>query len=113
MGSDTIFIQSPIGKRLDGMIPDDDRTLVFAGKRVPLVGQLVIGRDASCDVVIENKLVSKRHAMIQKIKADYFVTDLGSTNGTFINEQRVPQDKYMKIEPGDHIKIGKIVLAFQ
>lgn len=112
MAEDTIIISSPIGKRLDDMIKDDDRMLVFCGKRVPMVGKLVVGRDPGCDIVIDNKLVSKRHAMIQKIKNDFFITDLDSTNGTFVNAERVPSGKYLKIEPGDRIKVGKIVLNF-
>jgi pSer/pThr/pTyr-binding forkhead associated (FHA) protein len=113
MAKDTIAISSPIGKRLDGMIKDDDRMLVYCGRNIPVTGKLVVGRDPSCDIVIENKLVSKRHAMIQKIKDDYFVTDLDSTNGTFINAERVPQGKYLKIEPGDALKVGKSVLTLK
>lgn len=112
MSSDTIIMNSPIGQRLDQMIKDDDRTLVFCGKRIPLVGKLVIGRAPGCDIVVSNSLVSKKHAMIQKIKDDFFITDLESTNGTFVNSERVPAGKYFKIEPGDHIKIGKVVLNF-
>ncbi len=110
MGYDTIIDSSPIGKRLDGMKQDDARMLVFGGKRVPLTGKLVIGRDPACHIVIENKLVSWKHAMIQKIKDDYFVKDLESTNGTFVNGARVPEGKYVKLESGDKIKIGKTVL---
>ncbi len=110
MGEDTIILTSPIGMRLEKAIRDDDRTLVFCGQRVPLTGKIVIGRDRSCDIVIDNKLVSKRHAMIQKIKGDYFVTDLKSTNGTFVNGERVPDGKYVRLEPGARIKVGKSLL---
>lgn len=113
MSNDTIIMTSPIGQRLDTMIKDDDRMLVFCGKRIPMVGKLIIGRSPSCDIVVSNSLVSKKHAMIQKIKDDYFVTDLESTNGTFINAERVPQGKYLKIEPGDAIKVGKSVLTLK
>lgn len=111
MNYDTIADTGPIGKRLDGMMRDDARTLVFGGTRVPLAGKLVIGRDSSCGVVIDNMLVSKKHALIQKIKDDYFVKDLESTNGTFVNGARVPEGKYVKLAPGDKIKIGKSVLT--
>jgi predicted component of type VI protein secretion system len=113
MSNDTIIMTSPIGQRLDTMIKDDDRMLVFCGKRIPMVGKLIVGRSPSCDIVVSNSLVSKKHAMIQKIKDDFFITDLESTNGTFVNSVRVPTGKYIKIEPGDHIKVGKVVLKFQ
>ncbi len=113
MTDDTIYGASPLGKRLDGMMKDDDRILVFCGQHIPVVGKLVIGRDSSCDIVLGNKLVSKRHALIQKIKDDFFITDLKSTNGTFVNKERVPEGKYVKLEPGDKIKIGKTLLALK
>jgi predicted component of type VI protein secretion system len=113
MSHDTIYGASPIGKRLDGMMKDDDRILVFCGQHVPLVGKLVVGRDSACDIVLDNKLVSKKHALIQKIKDDFFITDLNSTNGTFVNKDRVPEGKYVKLEPGDKIKIGKTTLTLK
>jgi pSer/pThr/pTyr-binding forkhead associated (FHA) protein len=110
MGEDTIILTSPIGKRLEKVIRDEDRVLVFCGQRVPVTGKIVVGRDPSCDIVIDNKLVSKRHAMIQKIKGDFFVTDLKSTNGTFVDGERVPEGKYVRLAPGARIKIGKSLL---
>ncbi len=113
MTDDTIFGASPIGKRLDSMMKDDDRTLIFCGQHVPVVGKILIGRDPSCDIVLDNKLVSKKHALIQKIKDDFFITDLHSTNGTFVNKERIPEGKYRKLEPGDKIKIGKTQLTLK
>ena len=113
MTDDTIYGASPIGRRLDGMMKDDDRILVFCGRHVPLVGKLVVGRDQSCDIVLDNKLVSKKHALIQKIKDDFFIADLDSTNGTFVNKDRVPEGKYVKLESGDKIKIGKTILTLK
>ena len=113
MSSDTIIGTSPTGKRLEAIKREDDMMIVFCGRKLPVVGKIVIGRDHSCDIVLENSLVSKRHAMIQKIKDDYFITDLGSTNGTFVNKTPVPQGKYVKIEAGDRIKIAKTVLTIK
>jgi pSer/pThr/pTyr-binding forkhead associated (FHA) protein len=113
MNHDTIIVSSVIGKRLDGIIQDESRILVFRGKRIPLIGRLLVGRDPSCHIVLESILVSKRHALIQKIKDDYFIMDLKSTNGTFVNKERVPEGKYIKLEPGDRIKIGKTVLVLR
>jgi hypothetical protein len=113
MTDDTIYGSSLIGRRLEGMMKDDDRILVFCGQRIPLVGKLVVGRDPSCDIVLDGRLVSKKHALIQKIKDDFFIRDMKSTNGTFVNEKRIPEGKYAKLEPGDKIKIGKTTLTLK
>lgn len=113
MNDDTIFGASPFGRRLDGMMRDDDRIIVFRGQHIPIVGKLVIGRDPSCDIVLDGKLVSKRHALIQKIKDDFYITDTKSTNGTFVNDDLVPEGKYVKLEAGDKIKIGKTTLRLR
>ena len=49
--------------------------------------------------------------MIQKIKDAYFIKDVGSTNGTFINGIRIPNEKYVKLNPGDKISIGNMNLV--
>jgi len=113
MSNDTIIGSSPTGKRLEAIKRDDSMVIAFCGQKVPLVGKIVIGRDRSCTIVLENSLVSKRHAMIQKIKDTYFITDLGSTNGTFVNKEPVPQGKYVRLESGDCIKIGKTILKLK
>jgi pSer/pThr/pTyr-binding forkhead associated (FHA) protein len=113
MSDDTIFSAGPIGRRLECMLKDDERILVFRGRRIPLVGKLVVGRDQSCDIVLDNKLVSKKHALIQKIKDEFFIADMNSTNGTYVNEELVPEGKYVKLEAGDKIKIGKTVLTLK
>lgn len=113
VSEDTILESSPTGKRLQTLRKDDCLSILLCGKRIPLIGRIVLGRDRSCGVVLEHALVSKRHAMIQKIKDDYFITDLSSTNGTFVNGRAVPPGKYVRIEPGDKIKIGKTVLTLK
>jgi len=113
MDQDTIIVSSSVGKRLSGVMRDDKRMLVFGEHHIRLVGKLTIGRHSSCHIQIDNTLVSRKHAMIQKIKDDFFITDLNSTNGTFVNGQRVPAKKYIKLEPGDSVQIGKTILVLQ
>jgi len=80
------------------------------GSSVELDNQpLEIGRDPDCGITLTGDGVSRRHARIQLIFALYFVTDLESTNGTFVNDQRVTMQQ---LKDGDQIKIGDTVLKF-
>jgi hypothetical protein len=68
-------------------------------------GQLNLGRSASCQLVLDDALVSRRHAQIT-IQADSVtIRDLGSANGVFVNGERVDGDRVLR--PGDRILIGK------
>ncbi|MHC4399486.1 MAG: SpoIIE family protein phosphatase [Planctomycetota bacterium] len=60
------------------------------GREYELVDDdIVIGRDASCQIVIEPDLVSRRHARLVFDNNGYFIEDLGSRNGTYVNRQRI------------------------
>jgi ABC-type multidrug transport system ATPase subunit/pSer/pThr/pTyr-binding forkhead associated (FHA) protein len=66
--------------------------------------QLQIGRDADNDVVLEAPIVSRFHAVVERIGQRYRVTDLHSANGTFVNDRRIEAETWLK--PGDTIRIG-------
>ncbi|MDQ3035144.1 MAG: FHA domain-containing protein, partial [Myxococcota bacterium] len=64
--------------------------LAGPGATPPPVTEVILGRDPACSIVIDNPVVSARHARIAKNQpAGLFVEDLGSTNGVFVNGQRV------------------------
>jgi ABC-type multidrug transport system ATPase subunit/pSer/pThr/pTyr-binding forkhead associated (FHA) protein len=65
---------------------------------------LQIGRDTSNDVVLDSPAVSRFHAQIERIGQRHRLTDLRSTNGTFINDQRVEGEIWL--QPNDAIRIG-------
>jgi len=112
MNDKTIVTNSPVGKHLDSIGESKPASyLMFNKKKVELVAKISIGRDADNDVVVDNKLASRHHAMIQKIKDAYFIKDQGSTNGTFVNDIRIPNDKYIKLQRGDKITIGNMNLV--
>ena len=72
--------------------------------------QMFIGRLQDNDIVIDNLSVSRKHAVIKSTKEGYTVTDLGSKNGTFLNDQPI---KSAPLKDGDVITIGKYRIHFQ
>jgi pSer/pThr/pTyr-binding forkhead associated (FHA) protein len=82
----------------------------YGGKeilRVPLKGaSLTIGRDPQCDLHLDNRALSRRHALIEKRGAAIWVKDLKSQNGTFVNGERVT-DIGQALNGGDIIEVGR------
>jgi pSer/pThr/pTyr-binding forkhead associated (FHA) protein len=72
-------------------------------------GGITIGRNEENSVVIDNLAVSGFHARIDKAGSEYILTDLQSTNGTFVNDQKVTSHK---LGDGDNILVGKHVILF-
>ncbi|MFO7459511.1 MAG: FHA domain-containing protein [Desulfatiglandales bacterium] len=70
---------------------------------------ITIGRDGGNAIVIDNLAVSGFHARIDKVGSSYVLTDLQSTNGTFVNEEKVVSHR---LAHGDNIIIGKHVILF-
>ena len=112
MSNETIQSFSPVGQQLSSYGDTKPASyLMFNRKKIELVAKITIGRESDNDVVVDNKLASRHHAVIQKIKDAYFVKDTNSTNGTFINGVKIPADKYVKLNPGDKISIGNMSLV--
>lgn len=79
---------------------------MFNKQKIELVAKITIGREYDNSVVVDNKLASRHHAVIQKIKDAYFIKDENSTNGTFVNGLKIPEGKYVRLNLGDKITIG-------
>lgn len=81
------------------------------GTRFPLVdGRLVLGRAPDCDVCLESLGISRRHAELREEHGAVVLHDLGSSNGTHLNDQRLAQPQALK--DGDLIRLGQLLLRF-
>jgi two-component system, cell cycle response regulator len=72
-------------------------------------GSSTLGRDEDCEVVLHDADVSRRHASIELKNGTYLLRDLGSTNGTSVNDRIVTEQA---LQSGDRIGIGKVILKF-
>jgi signal transduction histidine kinase len=70
---------------------------------------LSVGRDATNHIRLHDTEVSRRHAEFRKVGDDYQLVDVGSANGTFINNQKVES---AALQSGDHILIGQSILVY-
>jgi len=84
----------------------------------PLTGRLfkidrdvvIIGRNPDCDLVLEPMSISRRHASIVQRNGDYLLEDIGSTQGTYVNGQKLTQG--VILENGCTIRIGQLQMTF-
>jgi diguanylate cyclase (GGDEF)-like protein len=72
-------------------------------------GTYLIGRDEDCSISIHHSSVSRRHACVEAGPDGYFVADLQSTNGTFVNDAAVESTI---LKDGDYLRIGNCIYRF-
>ena len=78
------------------------------GRTYPLAEELTVGRAAGCQVTIDDTYASQIHARVFNRQGQLFVEDLGSTNGTFLNRQKVQGPQVMR--RGDRLQVGNTVM---
>jgi pSer/pThr/pTyr-binding forkhead associated (FHA) protein len=84
-------------------------SLVGGGKTIPLkLGLNSFGRRAENDVVISDPYVSGRHGVIEIEESGVYITDIGSSNGTVLNEARLSPNMRTTLEPTDVIRLGSL-----
>jgi pSer/pThr/pTyr-binding forkhead associated (FHA) protein len=90
-----------VRKKLDGSAADrweiTDKTLTF-------------GRGEDADVLIKDERMSRQHFAITPRDSKYFVRDLNSTNGTYVNNERITE---WELKPNDRIRGGQTVFVFE
>jgi hypothetical protein len=81
----------------------------YQGGEFPLpdAGEIFIGRSSELDMVLVEDMVSRRHAKITVTDGQIFIQDLGSTNGTFVNGEKV---KRARLQEGDRVLVGTSII---
>jgi hypothetical protein len=122
--SDSIEQSTLISRRLTGLHQTGSGRLALRGAMLYLIvvdgvnpgrcyplanGEITIGRQGDHTIVLTDDRVSRNHARISAERGQAIITDLNSTNGTFVNDARVQGQK--TLSPGDQIQVG--TTAFQ
>jgi hypothetical protein len=81
-----------------------------AGRRVELGLEVAVGRQ-DADLVVEDPEVSRRHAVLRSSGGSVIVEDLDSTNGTFVNGERIRSP--VTVGPGDQVRVGRTTLEIE
>ena len=81
------------------------------GRDHRLAMETTIGRDgARCDLILDSESVSAEHARVRYERGQFILYDMASTNGTFVNGQRVSR---MSLADGDDLNIGGVQMVFK
>jgi hypothetical protein len=112
---------APKAHKTQAFMVDGGSTRQLLGWLVPIDGpqrgelytlsqQSTIGTEPTCQVVLTDQYMSTKHAEIKVEKGAWIVRDLGSTNGTYVNDQRISQ---RELVDGDFIRFGQSVTKFK
>jgi len=71
--------------------------------------RMTIGRRPDADVFLDDVTVSRDHALLVRRSGDYYLDDLGSLNGTYVNRHRIESHR---LEDGDELQVGKFKLTY-
>jgi hypothetical protein len=86
---------------------------VTSGRRFELgYAPCLVGRDAKCQLVLNDPTISSRHATLWAADGLWYLADLRSMNGTFLNRQLVPPEKAVELRDGDALAFGSVLAKF-
>jgi DNA-binding winged helix-turn-helix (wHTH) protein len=104
-GAEVAGTREPGGRRSAGWLHRDDRPLAL------FEGENVIGRAPACALCVDDASVSRRHAQVTVEDGVARVADLGSTNGTFVND--VPVSGPVPLADSDVVRVGEVAFTFR
>jgi pSer/pThr/pTyr-binding forkhead associated (FHA) protein len=78
------------------------------GRTFPLAEEVTVGRAAGCSITLDDTFVSQIHARVFTRDDQWFIEDLGSTNGTYVNRSKVSGP--MVLSNGDRFQVGNTVM---
>ncbi len=73
---------------------------------------LIVGRGEDCDIRVLDTSVSRRHVRIERINEDYFVLDMQSTNGTYVNDRPSLPGDPLPMRDGDYLRVGNCIFRY-
>jgi hypothetical protein len=98
------------------VVADEGAALVIragggrVGESFPLnADRMTIGRRPDSDIFLDDVTVSRDHALLVRRSGDYYLDDLGSLNGTYVNRHRIESHR---LEDGDELQVGKFKLTY-
>lgn len=95
-GSSTLLVQASGDKR---------------PRTVRLAASMTVGRAPECEIRLDDTYASQQHARLYAKNEHWFVEDLGSTNGTFVNDQKLAAPAML--QPGDKVRVGQTVMELR
>ena len=99
---------APSGPPARLLVLDGGAAGLPSGRAIPLAADIVLGRAPDSDIQLDDRLVSARHARLFRRNGRWLLADLGSTNGTLLNDE--PVDGERPVEYGDVVSIGSVRL---
>lgn len=107
VGSGMVRVQAAFGERTRCQL--EFHAGADRGRRLVIEGRVVLGRGPESDVALADGSVSRQHAVIEYRQGTFFVRDLGSTNGTSVNDESVQQ---AELQDGDLLRFGRAEAVF-
>lgn len=87
------------------------RFILPNGREIPLSGAMTMGRSVDNAIKLDGDAVSRKHAAVEAMRGKVLLSDLNSSNGTFVNERRITAPT--ELRDGDRVRIGSNTLTFK
>ncbi len=104
---ETVYKRSNKGKAIKKE-KDTEVLMLNSGHNNLMINKnITIGRDRSCNFIIDDPLISRRHALIEFISRIAYIKDMDSMNSTYVNNNPLKPNEQRRLRKGDIIRIGK------